>query len=249
MPTATDKVRRPLRVAGNCARYSRRQHAATEGRDGVSIHSLDTLTTRLDVNTCRERLLRVLTFVDEDGPVVPEVIFRLVGESTCARDHDLHYALVEPMLAKNAEGLYRLSHVGDEWLGEFGRPASDWPLAVPTGVHRTADVATRSTRRMEPSRPVRSHRSRDRNREVAGRDRGPSRGARPGLFARCRGAHGCLGRSVGQGSSGKRGRARLHRPRAATTSPSSRPSPSSSPTADPAVRRPSSSGSSTATAR
>lgn len=41
------------------------------------------MLSALGVRTCRQRLLEVLSFVDEHGPVVLNAAFRLVEESTC----------------------------------------------------------------------------------------------------------------------------------------------------------------------
>ncbi|MCE0488302.1 hypothetical protein [Ornithinimicrobium sediminis] len=58
----------------------------------MSICHYEGLTRSFEVTTCRDRVLQVLSFVDDEGPVVPEALRRLVDETTCGQAHQLHYA-------------------------------------------------------------------------------------------------------------------------------------------------------------
>jgi hypothetical protein len=66
--------------------------------------------------------------------VVPEALRRLVDETECEQDHELHYAAIDSLVAADAAGLYKLSREGADWLTEYGRPASAWSAV--TGQHR-----------------------------------------------------------------------------------------------------------------
>lgn len=87
------------------------------------------LTQALAVTTCRQRLLHVLSFIDEEAPVVPEALPQLVAESSCPEEHDLHYASLNELLRRDHSGMLRLSATGKEWLLEYGQPASVWGSA------------------------------------------------------------------------------------------------------------------------
>lgn len=84
------------------------------------------VTRALSVTTCRQRLLHVLSFVDEEAPVVPEAIPQIVAESSCRMNHELHYASLETFLRRDHAGLLRLNSDGATWLLEYGRPPSRW---------------------------------------------------------------------------------------------------------------------------
>lgn len=71
-------------------------------------------------------MAQVLTFVDEEGPVVGGAMHRLVEESSCPQDHALAVAALLPLVRANGDGQYDLNSDGEEWLLEVGRPASDW---------------------------------------------------------------------------------------------------------------------------
>lgn len=64
------------------------------------------------VTTCRDRVLQVLSFGDDEGPVVPEALHRLLDETECGQDHQLHYAAIDSLVAADAACLYELSREG-----------------------------------------------------------------------------------------------------------------------------------------
>lgn len=87
------------------------------------------------VITCRHRINEVLSFVDQEGPVVGAAIHRLVEESACLQGHPVHFAALVPFLAADESGHFVLSDVGTQWLLDDGRPRSAWSEHVPPGLH------------------------------------------------------------------------------------------------------------------
>ncbi|WP_256842150.1 DEAD/DEAH box helicase [Ornithinimicrobium cryptoxanthini] len=85
----------------------------------------------IGTKVCRQRLLEVLTFTDEEGPVVPNAVFRLVAESSCSQGHELQLAAVNEMLEVDERGWLRLNSVGQGLLLGSGHPAPDWRAAGP----------------------------------------------------------------------------------------------------------------------
>lgn len=85
----------------------------------------------LGAKVCRQRLLEVLAFADEEGPVVPNAVFRLVDESRCPQGHELQLAAVNEMLEVDDRGWLVLNSVGEGLLLGSGHPASDWGSAGP----------------------------------------------------------------------------------------------------------------------
>lgn len=84
------------------------------------------LQTDFEVPTCRRRLLEVLSFVEEEGPVVPEALLRMIEETQCAEGHPLPVATVSNFVEMNDRGHLLLNAPGSEWLLEHGRPAAAW---------------------------------------------------------------------------------------------------------------------------
>lgn len=82
--------------------------------------------TDFEVPTCRRRLLEVLSFVEEEGPVVPEALLRMVDEAQCSEGHPLPVATVSSFVEMDERGHLLLNALGSEWLLEHGRPASAW---------------------------------------------------------------------------------------------------------------------------
>lgn len=84
------------------------------------------MTVSLGAKVCRQRLLEILTFTDEEGPVVPNAVFRLVDESRCSQGHGLQLAAVNEMLETDERGWLRLNSVGHDLLLDCGHPAPVW---------------------------------------------------------------------------------------------------------------------------
>lgn len=89
------------------------------------------MTDTIGAKVCRQRLLEVLTFADEEGPLVPNAALRLVAESQCPQQHELQVAVVNEMLDVDERGWLRLNARGHNFLLGSGHPTPDWRRGGP----------------------------------------------------------------------------------------------------------------------
>lgn len=78
-------------------------------------------------SSCADVERRLLNFVDQNGCVTQAQLLTEVERTVCSSGHQFHVRdLMRGKLQLAPDGTISLSRDGDNWLCEYGRPASDW---------------------------------------------------------------------------------------------------------------------------
>ncbi|GAA4129681.1 hypothetical protein GCM10022215_42490 [Nocardioides fonticola] len=89
-----------------------------------------------DTSTCRARIIEILNYLDDVGPIDPDQLIQRSEASECVAGHGLRFADLAPLVVRGEDSRLRLSAAGDDLLLDAGRPSPDWAAQPAEGSSR-----------------------------------------------------------------------------------------------------------------